>query len=318
VYNSPNSKDEQKTVTLSSPTPSPTTTPSPSPSPSPSPDTDDTNDEECEEEEWKKEISLEYYQDDTSVPLPPDGDLSLLKTLEDIKEQCINAYKSDSNDIGGSNILRSLSIVRIYNFSDRDEWFVITGDSVYGWPGCYLFTYRDGNLLPFVEPTEEKHLFSEPGPFAEEIRIINSQGFPNPILELFSYSHQGNGHFALYSIEKADLVYITSDSTTGSHFTSWEEMRQDPIFDTIPLEADEYFDCFYENGHLAPVYTDINEDDYVDVVLQGNFQCVTSDYKTLLSQPVKKIYLYDEKSSSYVYHDELSVHSPLADFWYHY
>ena len=203
-----------------------------------------------------------------------------------------------------------LSNIKIYEISDRDDIIVISGDKANDWPSCELSIYKDGILDPFPDFTFTEGYNSS----AEEIRLVYDEEFPFPIIEIFSYSHQGNGSFTLCRLNGKNLEFIAGGATMGFYESTWEDLRKDSIFEGIGLEAHEYFDCLYEGGSLRPYYEDINGDGYIDIILKGNFVCQDTDYNILLSQEVKRVFLYDKSQDKYVFNASISVRSTLEEY----
>lgn len=149
-----------------------------------------------------------------------------------------------------------------------------------------------------------------------QTRLVYDTGFPFPIVEVFNYSHKNNGSFSINRLDDEHLVNITGEYVTGYHHTSWDDKRKNSLLKDIGLETVEYFDCRYENGHLTPSYEDVNKDGYIDIILSGNFQCEDIDYNVLLSQEVKRVFLYNKKQDKYIFNMGISIRSPLEEYWY--
>lgn len=256
-------------------------------------------------------VSLEYYINNSFRPESKNSKTYPSSKIETIALLCIDYYMNSDPFLDENGIPDGLSNIRIYEISDRDDLIVITGDEFFQWPGCFIFTYKNNELVLFPDSAP----FEEPIAIAEEIRLVYDTGFPYPMVEIFTYSHKNNGGFGIYKLNGEYLDIITGERVTGYHHTTWDDERKDPIFKDINLDAVEYFDCRYENEHLIPSYEDINGDGYIDIVLSGNFQCEDNGYNVLLSQEVKRTFLYDKEQDKYLFNMDTSIRSPLEEYW---
>jgi hypothetical protein len=266
-------------------------------------------------------ISLSFYYLDTKEAQPTLNNCQRgrLSILEDVRRQAIEFYRERElgfyDDYG---FPRDLSYCKVYSLPGREDLLVVTGDQVYGWPMCYLFSYQNGVLSSISDS-----MFREEGIGAEEIRIFYEDSFPYALFEVASYSHQGNGGISVYGMTTDGFVFVASFVLMSRHYSPWHDLRDDPIFEGVPLDDYEMICCTYENWRHDIVYEDINADGYVDIVFRNFFQCLgeTGYYDNpavLMSQEVKKVYLYNEQTGSYEYSENLSIQSPLEHFWFGY
>ncbi len=266
-------------------------------------------------------IGLEFY------PSYTDASASLLdcswalSDLHRIRSQVVEYYIE--NEYGFLDVLglpKDLTSIKVYRLPDREDWLVISGDTVYDWPRRCLFSYRDGKLSPCPGegPGGDYSMVNACWPEAEELKIVYVERMVFPLIEIFLYSHQDNGDFGIYRLDGRAFAQPIGGDVMGLHITVWEEARGAAVFKNIPLDGPEYFGCRYEDGHLTPVYDDANGDGSVDILLQGAFQCIAdtdNGEKVIASQPVREVYLYDPETEEFEYSEKYSVRSPLADYW---
>lgn len=63
----------------------------------------------------------------------------------------------------------------------------------------------------------------------------------------------------------------------------------------------KYCSIIYKNGKLTPIYKDINNDGYTDIVLQGTIQVFDNDWKNIIKQyPAKKVLLYNKSQNRFI------------------
>jgi len=268
------------------------------------------------------DISIEFFVNDFENPLSKLERDSYYISFADIRDKVIENYiESEQGFHDEFGIPVDLNYIKIYRLSSESyHYLIISGDQSYSWPWCQLFTYKDGVLGQF--PGSE--LFSERGipmSASEEIRLFFNDAFPFPIIEVLFYTHQGNGYLHILRVDGEELTYITGTYIVSNHFTTWLDYRNDPVFKDIKLGEDTDFCITYENGHLTPVYKDMNGDGIIDIVLLGKIQCIIFNDKTrndeiVASQEIRKVFVYDKQKETFVFNEALSIRSPLDDYWF--
>lgn len=263
-------------------------------------------------------LRIEYYINSSSKAEPEDAEVYRLEVVKNIASLCYDNYMESDPYLDENSVPDGFSQIKIYELSGRDDLIVITGDYFFQWPYCYLFLYQDEKLILFPDPEP----FDEVPGIAEEIRLAYEEGFPYPMIEVFCYSHQGNGSFGVYELDGERMKLLAGEPVTGYHYAAWEEERKAPVFDHIGLKPGESFACRYEGdvlkpycGHLTPYYEDEDGDGMIDIIMKGNFQCENSEGDILLSQEIKRVYLYDIAENNYFYNPNRSISSPLEETW---
>jgi hypothetical protein len=269
-------------------------------------------------ERW---IPLTWYLYDTSTPkrLLDTAVWGDLDTLEAIRRQCAAYYDENNLDfaaVHNPTADHDPAWIHVYSLPKEvpERLFVVTGDQIYQWPGCMIFTYADGKLSPFEPDAEHPSEFHLPG--ASELRIVYERGMPFPILEAAWYNNQHNGILYLYRFTENGIEFVAGARMMRDHFTRWSDRRSDPIFDGLDLAPHEEFDMLYENGRLTPRYADVDGDGVTDIAFEGNFQCITGDYRVVASEPVSEVYLYNTVTQRYEFSAAHSVVSPLETYWH--
>jgi hypothetical protein len=121
-------------------------------------------------------------------------------------------------------------------------------------------------------------------------RQISLKGLPFPLFEIFDHTHRWNGFYYLYRLDGKKLKKIA------------ETRAVDCCFDG-DLIIGHHYECsiVYKNDHLTPIYQDLNNDGYVDVILKGTIQIFAEDDKTLLRQyPAQKVLIYNNSKGRFI------------------
>lgn len=120
-------------------------------------------------------------------------------------------------------------------------------------------------------------------------RQISLKGIPYPLFEVFDHTHQGNGYYYLYELRGKRAVEVAQ-----TRAVDWS-MDGSVDFDHHP-------DCsiIFKNDTLTPIYKDINNDGYTDIILKGTIQIVAADWKTILKQyPAQKVFIYNKREKRF-------------------
>jgi len=253
---------------------------------------------------------IEFYRGDASKPI----DLSAISDkqvdIDNIMQGVLSFYKQVNPEYPQEQV----DLLRIYELPERNDWIVLAGKDYYGWPGCSPFIYRNSKLLPLMLDNDFFDQTLIEFNIASEIYINFGADFSSPILEVYAYSHQGNGVFYLCSLRGDSLEYILSDSIRSWYFSDWEQ-RNNAIFINSGLESDDFFDCNYEDLRPIVSYEDKNNDGYVDIVIVGNYQCMTSDGRVLMSESTVDTLIFNPLWDTFTYNAHYSIKSPLRIFW---
>jgi len=149
--------------------------------------------------------------------------------------------------------------------------------------------------------------------WASEVKLHYGDGFPYPILEVSAYSSMGNGDHYICRLDNDEIEVIWWVELDEWHFTIWGKYRD--YFRNTLLGAEDQFACNFENWRQDITFSCINDDDYVEIILSGLFQCVTMEGEIIISEDSTDILVYNDFTGLYEYCDELSVKSPLRQFW---
>jgi len=123
------------------------------------------------------------------------------------------------------------------------------------------------------------------------VRWLNLKGFGEPILEVLSQTHMGNGTLGLYRVVENELVPLARISAVDNY--------RENIFDPsgYPQYGSGYYSCssIYTDGKLDAVYRDETGDGIDDAVLTGIRQTFCEknwdDAPVLVDeQPIREVY----------------------------
>ena len=190
---------------------------------------------------------------------------------------------------------------------------MLVGERLLSHAYCAAYTYVGKQLSQFVfdNPTL---LTSPMGSYsASEINIHFGAGYPFPILEISAYSSQRNGRHFICKLSGTEVTIICSVELEGWHFSTWEDCRD--YFTGTSLQTDDRFACNFDNFRQDIRFEDIDGDGYIDIVLDGEYQCKTISGDIILSETARDVVLYNGTDDRYEYSKSFSVLSPLRSFW---
>lgn len=149
---------------------------------------------------------------------------------------------------------------------------------------------RANKLQEWSYPMESRYRYIEYRSSNSKCNRNFLEGMHFPLFEIFDHTHQGNGFYYLYKLDGKKLTKIA------------ETRAVDRCFDGN-LTIGHRYECsiVYKNDQLIPIYKDLNNDGYADVILKGTIQIFAEDDKTLLRQyPAQKVLLYNHSKGRFI------------------
>jgi len=306
---------------LPEPEPEPEPKPVPEPELEPEPDFDLDLDLEAESdfvflssiESLIEDLIVEIYGDDTSKPLDEEETLSIQDDINSIVIQAATYFIKEYSYIPGHEMLG----VTVYMITPMEAWIVLLDHDYNGCPKCSMFTYS-GKQLSSYDFSINRSLAALPMGYncASEVKPHYGDGFPFVVFEVSAYygiPGKGIGAHNICRLDDDGIEIIWWVDLNEWHYTVWGDHRE--YFADTSLGEEEVFACNFENWRQDITFSCINDDGYVEIILSGLFQCVTMDGDIIISENAVDVFVYNDSTGFYEYCDELSIKSPLRQFW---
>lgn len=249
----------------------------------------DTSSEESETENLN--ISIEYYIDNVNNPA----------SIDDLEKEVVDSIISQLRLSEQIYRFEELSIIKIYKLAERKSLYVFVGDSQGDWPSNMLYSYNGKHL-------ELIHNVSE-------IKIVQPEENGKIFIEVYEWSHMGNGRMDLYELIGDEVTLLLLGPVgVDMYFEQREycDVLKGEFPENIKLEDGDIYSFVYRDGRVATKYEDVNNDTYIDFITYGYRDCYVtkancSSRELLFSDEIKSVFLYNHYISDFEFWKEGSI-----------